>query len=76
MEEILHSTCILAQDQYGNYVVQVPSNISSLQIIVPLQSPDKGMFWVFAIRALVRIPARHQSLPEPCSFVGCCLTIR
>jgi pumilio RNA-binding family len=22
MEEILHSTCILAQDQYGNYVVQ------------------------------------------------------
>jgi pumilio RNA-binding family len=26
MEEILRSTCILAQDQYGNYVVQVYCN--------------------------------------------------
>jgi hypothetical protein len=25
---------------------------------------------------LLGFPARHQSLPEPCSFVGCCLTIR
>lgn len=25
MEEILRSTCTLAQDQYGNYVVQVSS---------------------------------------------------
>jgi hypothetical protein len=32
--------------------------LTSLQIIVPLQSPDKGMFWVFAIRALVRIPCK------------------
>jgi pumilio RNA-binding family len=39
MEEILRSTCILAQDQYGNYVVQV-----FCKHLLLACSPDNGVF--------------------------------
>lgn len=36
MDEIMNSACILAQDQYGNYVIQVSSGfvISTTIIII------------------------------------------
>jgi hypothetical protein len=56
MEEILRSTCILAQDQYGNYVVQV-----FCKHLLLACSPDNGVFQVSNVHAVGMFSLLAQS---------------
>lgn len=51
MDEILHSVCILAQDQYGNYVIQVKFPLQFAYTSQIKVSTDSAL----AVRSLVSV---------------------